>query len=94
VLIFYLTKSIFFHGDVIRDIGEKGKETRTIRFLSSVIELLVSLDFLSTGVYWIRSRVSMKIGRGKAASLITKHLTNKALNFTNRQLKCPGGLNV
>jgi hypothetical protein len=25
VLIFYLTKSIFFHGEVIRDIGEKGE---------------------------------------------------------------------
>ena len=25
VLIFYLTESIFFHGDVIRDIAEKGE---------------------------------------------------------------------
>ncbi len=35
MLIFYLTKSIFFHGDVIRDIGEKGvrsvyKKVKTI----------------------------------------------------------------
>jgi len=29
--IFYLTESIFFHGDVIRDIGEKGEETERIR---------------------------------------------------------------
>jgi hypothetical protein len=25
MFIFYLTESIFFHGDVIRDIGEKGE---------------------------------------------------------------------
>jgi hypothetical protein len=34
ISIFYLTESIFFHWDVIRDIGEKGKgySTRRIRF--------------------------------------------------------------
>ena len=31
MFIFYFTESILFHGDVIRDIGEKGERTRRIR---------------------------------------------------------------
>jgi len=30
-VILYLRKPTFFHGDIIRDIGEKGEETRRIR---------------------------------------------------------------
>jgi hypothetical protein len=36
MLIFYLTKSIFFHGDVIRDINEKG--------VSSVYKRVKTID--------------------------------------------------
>jgi hypothetical protein len=34
--IFYLTESIFFHGDVIRDIGEKGLGFSARKIRSSV----------------------------------------------------------
>jgi hypothetical protein len=36
MLIFYLAKSIFFHGDVIRNIGEKG--------VSSVYKKVETID--------------------------------------------------
>ena len=87
VFIFYLTKSIFFHGDVIRGIGEKGLgySTKRIRFSVRSSSCLY-LGLVSIEIYKIKNRVLMGIGRrfgGYELNGLSLRITSCNLRGTN-----------
>ena len=87
MFIFYLTKSIFFHGDVIRGIGEKGLgySTKRIRFSVRSSSCLY-LGLVSIEIYKIKNRVLMGIGRrfgGYELNGLSLRITSCNLRGTN-----------
>ena len=94
VFIFYFTESIFFHRDIIRDIGKKGKGYSTRRIRSSV----QSSNHQSVGLAFNWSLLDQKKGvngnwEKSSECFLKRNLTIRSLNFTRKEKSISGARN-